>query len=171
MEGIRPILPLIRNTPYGRRIQNKLQRDHLEPSFGGYYSEQGNMPLNNQGMGSGHGHHAPGRNVSHNMHHGGLPSDMYGTPNPMYSLQGPALQSQGSFNQGHLNPPLHGLQPHSMDGYLMQSGSSHGQSLQPASMGHGPGFPGVSMFANVNPFGSSGSLNDSYQSSTFGYGM
>ncbi|EAU92953.2 pumilio-family RNA binding protein [Coprinopsis cinerea okayama7 len=26
VEGIRPVLPLIRNTPYGKRIQNKLQR-------------------------------------------------------------------------------------------------------------------------------------------------
>ena len=37
VEGIRPILPLIRNTPYGKRIQSKLQRDQLEGSYGGPY--------------------------------------------------------------------------------------------------------------------------------------
>jgi len=36
VDGIRPFLPLIRNTPYGKRIQNKLQREqqHLD-HFGG----------------------------------------------------------------------------------------------------------------------------------------
>ena len=38
VEGIRPVLPLIRNTPYGKRIQNKLQRENLDgPGFGGSY--------------------------------------------------------------------------------------------------------------------------------------
>lgn len=32
VECIRPILPSIRNTPYGKRIQSKLQRDGSEPS-------------------------------------------------------------------------------------------------------------------------------------------
>ncbi|CED84004.1 arm repeat-containing protein [Phaffia rhodozyma] len=30
VECIRPILPMIRNTPYGKRIQSKLQREHME---------------------------------------------------------------------------------------------------------------------------------------------
>lgn len=30
VECIRPILPVIRNTPYGKRIQSKLQRDNLD---------------------------------------------------------------------------------------------------------------------------------------------
>ncbi|MCO5562286.1 hypothetical protein L7F22_015911 [Adiantum nelumboides] len=30
VECIRPILPMIRNTPYGKRIQSKLQRDNIE---------------------------------------------------------------------------------------------------------------------------------------------
>jgi hypothetical protein len=41
VDGIRPVLPLIRNTPYGKRIQNKLQREqqHLD-HFGGFHSQQ-----------------------------------------------------------------------------------------------------------------------------------
>ncbi|KZV62878.1 ARM repeat-containing protein [Peniophora sp. CONT] len=30
VEDIRPVLPLIRNTPYGKRIQNKLQREQMD---------------------------------------------------------------------------------------------------------------------------------------------
>ncbi|KAI0035236.1 armadillo-type protein [Vararia minispora EC-137] len=52
VEGIRPVLPLIRNTPYGKRIQNKLQREQMD-HFGGYHSQQAlvNMTLANHGMG------------------------------------------------------------------------------------------------------------------------
>ncbi|OAV97205.1 hypothetical protein PTTG_26079 [Puccinia triticina 1-1 BBBD Race 1] len=31
VDNIRPILPLIRNTPYGKRIQSKIQRENLDP--------------------------------------------------------------------------------------------------------------------------------------------
>ena len=58
VEGIRPVLPLIRNTPYGKRIQNKLQREHNDAygGGGGYHHNQQalvNMALGNQGMGMG----------------------------------------------------------------------------------------------------------------------
>lgn len=39
VEGIRPVLPLICNTPYGKRIQNKLQREQMD-KFEGYRSQQ-----------------------------------------------------------------------------------------------------------------------------------
>lgn len=41
VEGIRPILPLIRNTPYGKRIQSKLQRDQMDGPHGGPYGGGG----------------------------------------------------------------------------------------------------------------------------------
>jgi hypothetical protein len=45
VECIRPILPMIRNTPYGKRIQSKLQRDNLDmggpPAHAGH---AGGMP-------------------------------------------------------------------------------------------------------------------------------
>lgn len=31
VDNIRPILPLIRNTPYGKRIQSKIQRENIDP--------------------------------------------------------------------------------------------------------------------------------------------
>src|SRR4051794_35802964 len=69
VEGIRPVLPLIRNTPYGKRIQNKLQRDQMD-QFGGngssYHNQQSlvNIALGNQGIGLGHGHPGATRHVA-----------------------------------------------------------------------------------------------------------
>ncbi|KAF8547755.1 ARM repeat-containing protein [Imleria badia] len=39
-QGIRPVLPLIRNTPYGKHIQNKLQCEQVDNYNGGYYGHQ-----------------------------------------------------------------------------------------------------------------------------------
>lgn len=58
VEGIRPVLPLIRNTPYGKRIQNKLQR--IANAQGG-------------------GRHL-NQNISNNM------NDIYNTPAALYSM-------------------------------------------------------------------------------------
>lgn len=88
MEGIRPILPLIRNTPYGKRIQSKLQREQLDvpnSSHFAYPNQQANLSptghgLNQnvhgvtgfghgQGQGQGHSHgHGHGNNHGHNRH-------------------------------------------------------------------------------------------------------
>ncbi|KAL4264420.1 PUM-HD domain-containing protein [Pleurotus pulmonarius] len=57
VEGIRPVLPLIRNTPYGKRIQNKLQR------IGG---------------------HGAARHVPQAMHPS---AELYATQNGMYQMQ------------------------------------------------------------------------------------
>lgn len=56
VECIRPILPMIRNTPYGKRIQSKLQREHMEQHHyggGGGYNQQAallNLALGGNGM-------------------------------------------------------------------------------------------------------------------------
>ncbi|KAF8912896.1 ARM repeat-containing protein [Gymnopilus junonius] len=156
VEGIRPVLPLIRNTPYGKRIQNKLQREQAD-HFGGFPNQQAlvNMALSNQGMGAA---------ASRHMHQGlaGNPlTDMYGSSSGLYSIPG-----QGSFGQSHLNTQMHGLQTQSIDGYVLQGNSNHNQGLPQQ---HTPSFPANS-FAN---FGGAvaGSLNDPYQRSAFGYGM
>jgi len=60
------------------------------------------------------------------------------------------LQGQGTFGG-----PLHGLQPQSIDGYILQGSSAHGQ-------GGGMGFSGVLSFGNVSEFGGGGSSNDPY---------
>src|SRR5258708_32508577 len=55
VEGIRPILPLIRNTPYGKRIQSKLQREHVEPYGGGGSYSHSNLSV----LPNGPRHHVP----------------------------------------------------------------------------------------------------------------
>lgn len=155
VEGIRPVLPLIRNTPYGKRIQNKLQREQMD-HFGGYHTQQAlvNMALTNQGLGSTPtgGRHVP------QTHHTNTLTDVYGQG----SLYG--LPQQTSFGQSHLSSQLHNLQPQSIDGYVLQGNSGH-NSL---SATHGSAYSGS--FNGVNQFGGAG-LTDPYQRSAFGYGM
>ncbi|KAJ3843525.1 ARM repeat-containing protein [Lentinula raphanica] len=153
VEGIRPVLPLIRNTPYGKRIQNKLQREQMD-QFGGYPNQQAlvNMALGNQGMNS-------GRHLQNS-----LLADVYGAQNGLYSLQ-----TQASYAQAPLASPLHAL-PQSIDGYVLQSNSSHSPGLPSA---HSNGFSGAS-YAGLGHFAGSalpGTLNDPYQRTSFGYGM
>ncbi|KAF5377307.1 hypothetical protein D9615_006384 [Tricholomella constricta] len=173
VEGIRPILPLIRNTPYGKRIQNKLQREQMD-HYGGYHNQPGmqsgiaNLGLGNQGMGAPHN---GGRHLPTSLHQPNPLADVYGPQNGLYSMP----QAQASFSQAHLaGTQLHGLQPQSIDGYVLQGNSSHNQGGLSSSHSHGGGFSGGS-FASVSPFagaGLSGSLNDPYQQrSNFGYGM
>jgi hypothetical protein len=159
VEGIRPVLPLIRNTPYGKRIQNKLQREQMD-QFGGYHSQQAlvNMALSNQGMSlpQSSGRHLQGNPLA----------DIYGSQNGLYSLQA----SQASYGQGPLASQLHTLQPQSIDGYVLQNASTHNQAISPS---HTNGFSGAS-FAGISHFGGSAlhnTLNDPYQRTAFGYGM
>lgn len=161
VEGIRPVLPLIRNTPYGKRIQNKLQREAQNLEYGTYQNHNHliNMTLSNQGMSPAH---TPNRHLAQGLQGNHL-SDIYGTSNNVYGLP----QTQAAFTQAHLGTPMHALQPQSIDGYVLQNTSSHNQGLAPS------GFNGAS-FPNVSPFTGgilTGSLNDPYQRSSFGYGM
>ncbi|KAJ7630440.1 ARM repeat-containing protein [Roridomyces roridus] len=156
VEGIRPVLPLIRNTPYGKRIQNKLQREQMD-HFGGGYQHSVSVPLNNlvgsQGM-------PQARHMSSGLHANGL-SDIYGGQGGLYA--------QSSFGQTHMAPQHHSLQP-SIDGYVLQGNSSH---IGLSSSHHGGGLSGAPPFAGISPFGSAGltnTLSDPYQRS-FGYGM
>ncbi|KAL0576379.1 hypothetical protein V5O48_005600 [Marasmius crinis-equi] len=158
VEGIRPVLPLIRNTPYGKRIQNKLQREHLD-GFGGYHNQQAlvNMALSNQGLG-GSGRHLPANSIG----------DLYGGQSNLYSLQGSAAGSYGT----PLTSQLHSLQPQSIDSYVLAGNSTHSQG--PLSS-HSNAFSGASSFGGVNHFGGAAlhsTLSDPYnQRSAFGYGM
>ncbi|KAH7916490.1 ARM repeat-containing protein [Hygrophoropsis aurantiaca] len=167
VEGIRPVLPLIRNTPYGKRIQNKLQREQMD-GFGGYQGAQAmaNMTgLGNQGMvGHSHGHHSPGRHIPQGMHANNAMADIYAAQGGIYGMQG-----QGSYGHSHMAPQLHHAR--SIDGYVLQGNSPHNTSLTPPHA-HGGAYSGVSAYANVSPFGNVGmaaALNDPYQS--YGYGM
>ncbi|KAM5534349.1 hypothetical protein V8D89_011942 [Ganoderma adspersum] len=160
VEGIRPVLPLIRNTPYGKRIQNKLQREHNDVygGGGGYHHNQQalvNMALGNQGMGMTHGHNA-GRHMSH-LQAGAL-ADAYTAQNGLYALQGgPGLHAA----------PLHaGLQTHSIDSYVMQGSNNHSPGLTPPQS-HAGAFSGMSSYGNAFPV----AVADPYQRQSFAYGM
>ncbi|KAH0838661.1 ARM repeat-containing protein [Lanmaoa asiatica] len=165
VEGIRPVLPLIRNTPYGKRIQNKLQREQVDNYNGGYHGPQMmNMNLNNQALGLAHPP-AAGRHHPQSIHPNGPIADMYGSSAALYGMQG-----QGSYGPSHLAPQLHALQARSIDGYVLQNNSPHNASLTPPHT-HAGGYSGVSAYANVSfgNVGLAGSLSDPYQS--YGYGM
>ncbi|CAE7179481.1 unnamed protein product [Rhizoctonia solani] len=162
VEGIRPILPLIRNTPYGKRIQSKLQREQMENhqqyggGHGGGYNPTHaalvNLAMNGNGMGMG------GRHVSQpSIHHSPL-GDAYNRPN-LYNIP----------QQMH-----HGIQQQPMDHY----GTPH---MMASNLHHSPmtttaAFPNVSGFSNPMPnnygaLGISAGMSDPYQRANFPYGM
>lgn len=146
VEGIRPVLPLIRNTPYGKRIQNKLQREQID-HYGGYHNQAlVNMAMTNQGLNT--IAHGASRHISHQ---GNPLADMYGQN---------GLYSQANFGQSHH------IQPQSIDGFVLQGNGNHSQGL--SSLSQGAGFSG----ASFNHFGGAGLHSDPYQRVTaFGYGM
>ncbi|KAG9084047.1 hypothetical protein FRC07_013727 [Ceratobasidium sp. 392] len=160
VEGVRPILPLIRNTPYSKRIQSKLQREQMEThhqQYGGRNFNQGhaalvNIAMNGNGMGMGN------RHVSQpSVHHSPL-ADAYNRPT-LYNMP----------QQMHLD-----LQQQLMDHY----GTPH---MMPSNLHHSPMtatsvFPNVSNFLspmpnNYGPLGISAGMIDPYQLTNFPYGM
>ncbi|KAF4572499.1 hypothetical protein EYR36_007006 [Pleurotus pulmonarius] len=158
VEGIRPVLPLIRNTPYGKRIQNKLQREQMD-QLHGFNQQALTMALGTAGIGG----HGAARHVPQAMH----PSaELYATQNGMYQMQ----QGAASYSPVHLTPQMHSLQAQGIDGYVLQGGSPHASGLPaPAHLGgFSNSFAGVSPFAGV---GLAGPIADPYQRSSFGYGM
>ena len=160
VEGIRPVLPLIRNTPYGKRIQNKLQREQLDGHTGGaYYGQQSvaNLTLRNPSIGVSASPHSA-------MHSGALADGYNGSP---YSLQSQSILGQGL----HSGASLHGMQGHSIEGYVLQSGSSHsGAGLSPSPHSQA-GFPTQSSFTNGYPaIAVASGMGEPYPRS-YGYGM
>ncbi|TCD66781.1 hypothetical protein EIP91_000972 [Steccherinum ochraceum] len=155
VEGIRPVLPLIRNTPYGKRIQNKLQRETAD-GFGGYHASGMAVRTPSIGInGSPHGGMLPGNHIDNFVSQNG---GMYGH----HSQNGNGLM-------GH-NSPLHNMQPHSIDGYVLQNHSNHSPGMTPPHTHSGF----ASSYGSVNSFpavGINGGLNDPYQQAAFGYSM
>jgi len=182
VDGIRPILPLIRNTPYGKRIQSKLQREQMEMSHTNGISQYGNgggfnhhsqqhqlMGMGMAGQGLSTGHHATmGRHVSQpNLRQANQLGDLYDPRTTMYALQ---QQNGARMPQQALH--MHGQQmhPQGIDSYVLQQGSGMGAAAN--------GFGTVGGFASGMPvanFGASmpltGTINDPYQQHSYGYGM
>eukprot|EP01027_Heterolobosea_sp_BB2_P000368 GEZU01000526.1.p1 GENE.GEZU01000526.1~~GEZU01000526.1.p1 ORF type:complete len:767 (-),score=228.44 GEZU01000526.1:927-3227(-) len=65
-EKIRPILHLIRNTPYGKKIENKLNKRPSQGGFARNNNSSSNMPMNN-----GHSSHSMHHQRSTSNNHGG----------------------------------------------------------------------------------------------------
>ena len=147
VEGIRPVLPLIRNTPYGKRIQNKLQREQNE-GYGGYHSQPSIAVLNNGG----------GRHMSPNIRTNQL--------NDLYLSQAQAAQYPGA-QFGGISPATAaavGMPMSAIDPYVLQGGAAHNLSHSPSN--------GFSTFGTPSSYGSAGLTAsfgaDSYQRSAFG---
>ncbi|QRV90356.1 Pumilio-family RNA binding repeat [Ceratobasidium sp. AG-Ba] len=108
VKGIRPILPLIRNTPYGKRIQSKLQREQIEnhhQQYGGHNFNQSHNALVGLAAMNGNGMNMGNRHVSQpSIHHSPL-GDAYNRPN-MYNMPPqrmyPGLQRQSMDHYGTL---------------------------------------------------------------------
>lgn len=162
VEGIRPILPLIRNTPYGKRIQSKLQREQMESHHqqygGGHGFNQAHAALVNLAM-NGNGMAMGGRHVSQpSVHHSPL-ADAYNRPN-LYNMpqqMHPGLQQQQQMD--HYGTP-----------HMMPSNLHHSPMAATAA------FPNVSNFSspmanNYGALGISAGMSDPYQRANFPYGM
>lgn len=193
VEGIRPVLPLIRNTPYGKRIQNKLQREQMDHYGGGnvglgggaYSPQSVSLGLGGPGLGMGGmtvgigmgsrggslGAHSHLGHNNHSIHHGSSSlGDIYGTQSSLYgsSLTSMAGSTVGVPSHGHGHSYLSNG-GHQQNAYV---GSSHlvGMAAQQPSLDpyllQGPGAGGAAGFAS-GPFGGFGglpsSVNDPYQ--------
>lgn len=89
IETIRPILPMIRNTPYGKRIQSKIQRETHDHHRGGGYHGGYNHPA-----------------VVHGGHFYGMPP-MHGGPPPHQFMGHPGHHvPMGDFGHGRGSPFL-----------------------------------------------------------------
>jgi hypothetical protein len=143
VEGIRPVLPLIRNTPYGKRIQNKLQREHMDQygggNNGGYPQHMGMSP---HGLGM-------NRHLPPQMH----PAEAYGGQGNVYSMASGQLGGM----HGRQMPNLGAVDP-----YVLSGG--------PQGLGHSQGF---SPYAGASSFGGNGGpINLASYGRTFGgYGL
>lgn len=116
---IRPVLPMIRNTPYGKRIQSKIQREGFQDGYG---------------RGGWQGHHHPGMY--------GPPMGYYGMP-PYGGPPHPGGPHGAPHHQGgpHHGPPqgYHPAGPAGAGHYGPPPSSGEGQMGRgPGPYGHGP---------------------------------
>ncbi|GAA6014967.1 hypothetical protein JCM10207_008688 [Rhodosporidiobolus poonsookiae] len=113
IETIRPILPMIRNTPYGKRIQSKIQRetsDHMRHGGGGggYHGGHQHFVQPFYGVPSMHGPpHAP--------FYGAHPAAMHHPPPPHFGVQGDYARGGSPYQLAHLaGYPPQGMPPQGM---------------------------------------------------------
>lgn len=119
VECIRPILPVIRNTPYGKRIQSKLLRDNLDlgPQNGGPYGYPQHQ-YGGQQYGMGGGYQRPPGGGGY-MGYGGHQGQMVGQyPYQQHQMYGgaPAQRIPSAQGGGGLNLPPPNFQSPSYGG-------------------------------------------------------
>ena len=117
VDGIRPVLPLIRNTPYGKRIQNKLQREQQNlDHFDGFHGQQT----------------LAADVVNHDPFLGDpLAGGADSAQTMLYSTGGPS-QGQAALSRAGLRGPAHGFQSHAFD--TASSASNAGPRTPPISL-------------------------------------
>lgn len=144
VEAIRPILPSIRNTPYGKRIQSKLQREDASFNYGG--SGGGGGAPGTPGGGSGGGAGGYGRGGYNNRQAGGYHPRHIGRPQlqhinaltEVYGAAGAPFMGPGGYGRGATPPgpgphpqaggaPFHGREIHSHSGMSYHAPGPDGQ--------------------------------------------
>ncbi|KAG1842192.1 hypothetical protein DFJ58DRAFT_855524 [Suillus subalutaceus] len=139
-----------------------------------FHAPYGMMLMGNSGHHGGNpGYHGHGHHNAGAQH---IPQGMHPTSVATVYAQGGlyGIQAHGSYSHSRLSPQMHGLQACSIDGYVLQGTSPHSASLTPPPPPphtQATGYMGVAGYANVSPFGTVGvarSLNDPYQSYTYG---
>lgn len=181
VEGIRPILPLIRNTPYGKRIQSKLQREQLDASGQFIYQNQqanaaapvqGNAQGNHGALAYGHGQsqvHQHGNNQGHAHNHGQIrqihqQNAYQHTPHHQTSrhtgqLAGGYNNQNGLYNQGRNGTVAHGQhntghvhgQQNSHNVSQLHSIDSYVMQRDTSHSGTPNGFNNVNIYSNSVP--------------------
>ncbi|CAO1614705.1 unnamed protein product [Sympodiomycopsis kandeliae] len=169
VDCIRPILPMIRNTPYGKRIQSKLQRETFDSNNmnSGAISYQmlqaaahqqqlqamaamGQHPMDYRGMGMYGNAAGPGGA-------GGLPVSALPPPHQIYRGN-PAgmgevqfLNAPGAGGRGPAPPHLtHPHQSHAQGRLTPSNGGANGMSPMGSQQGH-PGSRNASMYNGPTP--------------------
>lgn len=126
VEGIRPILPLIRNTPYGKRIQSKLQREQMEVNNAAHYN-------NNY-----HQAHAALVNLALNNPLGPQGGSRLSHPSPLV-------------NDYSRSPAVYGLSNGLLSGQQGSPLVAHAGHQNPALFGNSPGQAGLDAYGSGSP--------------------
>lgn len=146
VEAIRPILPSIRNTPYGKRIQSKLQREDASFNYGGSGAgAPGSAGGDGRGAGGGGGAGGYGRGGYNNRQApGGYHPRHIGRPQlqhinaltEVYGAAGAPFMGPGAYGRGAAAPgtlpqqggaPFHGREIHQHGGMSYHAPGPDGQ--------------------------------------------
>lgn len=153
VEGIRPILPLIRNTPYGKRIQSKLQRDQLDASYGGHY-------------GAAYGPH--GRPYGQPSMRRTSQIDPYAQTSNLYTM--PQAATQQMIQPNLIPAQVRHISPQVMDAYAAQQFSQPRTSVSSLVGSQFRGIaPAYSSSLNSNNGYIATSMSDPYQRAAYPY--